>query len=220
MSAGRTSALIALIAVAALAASPSPAHAADGKLSLGLRANILGGTGEPVNDTLGFGLFGRYRLNDKWLVGFGLDIASDFDVERPEGFVGLTQEDAPEVIDASADAYTFMAWVERDYGSDSSKWSWFWTAGLGAASVSVDDATGPLEGGGSWEVSIDAGTEFVLSGSAGVRRRLGSSWSMELAFRLDQRFADWTVVETVSAATGTVDDYLVRGFTLGVLRTF
>jgi len=31
---------------------------------------------------------------------------------------------------------------------------------------------------------------------------------------------DWKVVDGVLGATGTVDDYLIRGVTLGVLKSF
>lgn len=103
----------------------------------------------PANDTLGFGLFGRYRLNDRWLVGFGVDVATGYDVEEPEKLVGLVQDPSIDVIDANADSYTFMGWIEREYSRDTSKWSWFWTIGLGYSSVSVDDVQGPLEGGGT-----------------------------------------------------------------------
>jgi hypothetical protein len=200
-------------------ATEAVAQEPERKLSLGLRANILGGTGKPVNDTLGYGIFGRYRLSERWLVGFGVDIASGFDVEEPEKFVGLVQDPSVAVIDASGESYTFMAWIEREYTRDSAKWSWFWTLGLGYASVSVDDVQGPLESGGSFDLTFDVSSEFVLSGSGGVRYGIGSTWKLEAAFRLDQRFADWQVTDRVSGATGTIDDYLIRGFTLGVVKT-
>ncbi len=220
MSTRKSLALVTLLAIVILITSPSAAKAQDGQISVGLRANIIGGTGKPVNDTLGFGLFGRYRLSEKWLVGFGVDVASGYDVEKPESFVGLVQEIDVDVIDASADSYAFMGWIERDYKRDSSKWGWFWTAGLGINSVSVDDATGMLEGGGTFDVSTDAGTEFMLTFSGGIRRQLGSSWALELALRFDQHIADWKILDRLSGATGSVDDYSIRGVTLGVVKSF
>lgn len=209
----------AVLGLALLTAIPAPAAAED-TFSLGIRGNILGGTGEPANDTLGFGLFGRYRLNDKWLVGFGVDTATGFDVEEPEKLVGLIQDPSVAVIDANADSYTFMGWIEREYAREDSKWRWFWTVGLGWSSVSVDDVQGPLLGGGIYDLTFDVSSELVLSGSGGIRYLVGSTWQLELAFRLDQRFADWTVTDRISGATGTVDDYLVRGFTLGIVKSF
>lgn len=201
-------------------AAEASAQEPENDFSLGLRANILGGTGKPANDTLGYGIFGRYRLSETWLVGFGVDIASGFDVEEPEKLVGLVRDPSVGVIDANADSHTFMAWIEREYARDPSRWSWFWTLGLGYASVSVDDVQGPLEGGGTYDLTFDTSSELVLSGSGGLRYRIGSTWQLEAAFRLDQRFADWQVTDRVSGATGTIDDYLIRGFTLGVVKAF
>lgn len=212
--------LAGLLAIAILLTLPITAASDDSQWSAGIRANVLGGDGEPSNDTLGVGLFGRYQVNGKWLVGFGLDIATGFDVEEPDKFVGLIQEAGADVIDADADAYTVMAWIERQYRRDQSKWSWFWTAGAGVSSVSVETATGPLEGGGMFDISIDAGTEFVLSVSGGFRRQLGKTWELELALRLDEHLADWKVVDRVSGATGSIDDYLIRGVTIGILKSF
>jgi hypothetical protein len=213
---------IAALAAAGLALLPSfdPPVVAEERLSLGLRGNILGGTGVPANDTLGVGLFARYRLSERWLVGFGVDVASGFDVEEPEKLVGLVQDPSVAVIDANADSYTFIGWIEREYDRDAGGWSWFWTLGAGWSSVSVDDVQGPLAGGGTYDLTFDVGTELLLSGSGGVRYRLGAGWQLELALRLDQRFADWQVTNRLSGATGTVDDYLIRGFTLGVVKTF
>ena len=69
-------------------------------------------------------------------------------------------------------------------------------------------------------MTFDVSSELLLTGSGGVRYGIGSTWQLELAFRLDQHFADWTVTDRISGATGTVDDYLIRGFTVGVVKSF
>ena len=85
------------------------------------------------------------------------------------------------------------------YGGDDRRLQWFWTAGAGVNSVDVEDQSGPLAGGGTFDIAIDAGTEWVASASVGLRVRLGERFLFEPAMRLDQRFADWDVTDRVSS---------------------
>jgi hypothetical protein len=186
----------------------------------GARLNFVGGSGKPSNDILGFGLFGRYRLGSHWSVGLGLDLADEFDVERTPDLLGLARDPEAPVIDSTGSSEALNAWVERRYGDDGRRLQWFWTVGAGINSVDVEDQTGPLAGGGVFDVTIDAGTELLVSASAGARVRLGRRFLFEPALRFDQHFADWELRDRVSGATSTIDDYLVRGVHLAFVYRF
>ena len=67
--------------------------------------------------------------------------------------------------------------------------------GVGVNSVDVEDQAGPLAGGGTFDVAIDAGTELVASARLGLRVRLGEGFLFEPALRLDQHFADWDITD-------------------------
>ena len=214
--AGSPLSLILTIVIAALALTP-PAVAGNGKFDLGLRGNIVGGSGKPTNDILGVGLFGHYRLNGRWRVGFSLDHSPEFDVERAPDLVGLR---SPDVIDAIGTSTAFSGWIERVHPRAGGKWEFFWGAGLGINTVDVDPLAGPLAGGGIFDITTDAGTEFLAKLTAGARRWFAGSWGLEAALRGDQHFADWTMIDRVSGATGTISDYFVKGIGLGFLKKF
>lgn len=204
--------LVAVVVVGPPAALP----AEGGRLELGLRANVMGADGEPTNDQLGAGIVGRYRLNDRWSLGASLDRATGFDVELPARFLGLDADPAVGEIDASATATQVLVWMERRYGRRESRLEWFWGLGAGAVTTDVDPVSGPLVGGGSFDIVQDVGTELVAASLAGLRVRLGRAWLLEAALRADQHFTDWTIRDRVSGAAGEFDDYLVRGISLGV----
>ena len=92
--------------------------------------------------------------------------------------------------------------------------------GAGVNSVDVDDQAGLLAGGGSFDIAIDAGTEWVASASVGLRVRVGERFLFEPALRLDQHFADWDVTDRVSGATASIDDYLLKGVHLAFAYRF
>ena len=193
----------------------------DTRFDLGLRAVLTGGSGEPANDVPGGGAFGRWRFNDRWSLGLALDQAS-FDVEEPAGILGLPQlpEEQLSPIDVKAEATTVSAWAQRDYGREGGRASWFWGLGLGISTLDVPDATGPLLGGGSFDIRTEADTELLASASAGWRRELGRRWMLELAARVDQHFADWTLTDRVSGRTATIDDWLAWGGHFGIGARF
>ena len=182
---------------------------------------LTGGSGEPANDVPGGGAFGRWRLSDRWSVGLALDQAS-FDVEEPAGILGLPQlpEDQLSPIDVKAEATTVSAWAQRDHRREGGRSSWFWGLGLGISTLDVPDATGPLLGGGTFDVRTEADTELLASASAGWRRDIGRRWMLELAARVDQHFADWTLTDRVSGRTATIDDWLAWGGHLGIGARF
>ncbi len=210
--------LLGLLALLALIVVPATAQG-DG-FDLGLRYNVVGGDGEPTNDALGYGVFGRYRLNERWAIGAAVDITDELDVERTARLVGLVQDPDVKVIDSLGESTAVTVWIERIYARPSGRWEWFWTAGAGFNSVDVTDASGPLAGGGTFDIQTVTDTELLLALSGGFRWFFASEWGLEVALRADQHFADWTLTDRVSGATGTVDDYLVRGVHLGVLYRF
>ena len=192
----------------------------DRRWDTGIRLNIIGGSGKPTNDVLGYGVLGRYRLDDRWTLGLGVDISDEFDIERTPELVGLEQDPDAPVIDSTGSSEGLNAWIERRYGGDDRRLQWFWTAGVGVNSVDVEDQAGPLAGGGSFDIAIDAGTEWVASASAGLRVRVGERFLFEPALRLDQHFADWDITDRVSGATASIDDYLLKGVHLAFAYRF
>ena len=191
--------------------------AESGKFEIGPRFSILTAGGEPANDIPQIGAFLRYKLNDRWWLGFGVENSDEFDFERPAELLGLVQDPAVKVIDAKGSSTAFLAWIERVYGNDQRRLTWFWTAGVGFNSVDVNPVSGPLAGGGTFDLVTDAGSEFILSLGGGLRYYLGKNRrsALELAIRADQRFADWTIVDRQSGAVGTIDDYLASGLHFG-----
>lgn len=206
--------LLCLILALGLGLWPISATAQEGRFDIGLRFNAMGASGKPTNDILGTGVFGRYRLNEKWFIGVGFDQADEFDVERPYEFLGLVGEPAAET-DTLATSTTVSSWIERVYEKPGRHLEWFWTLGLGVVTLDVDPVSGLLADGGVYDIRTDAGSEFVALGSAGLRIRFGQ-WAFESALRFDQHFADWAMVDNVSGATTTIDDYLVKGVHLGL----
>jgi hypothetical protein len=202
-----------------LALAPALARAQEGRFDLGVRGNLLAADGEPANDIPGFGLFGHYRLSDRWQLGFAVDTA-EYDFEQPARILGLRQSENVDPIDVKAESTTVSAWVERTFGRPQGRTEWFLGAGLGFASIDVPDASGPLQGGGRFDIETEADTEIVAQLLAGVRRRLGQRWALEFALRADQHFADWTLTDRVSGRTATIDDYLALGGHLGVSFRF
>ena len=216
----RVARLLTGIVIALSCLTAAPAAAADGALDLGVRANVLVGNGEPTNDMLGYGLFARFRVGSGWRLGVGVDHSPEFDVEGIAALVGQTQDPAAEVIDAKASSTVVRAWLERSYPNASGRFEWFWTVGAGVANVEVDDVSGPRAGGGTFSVDTDAGTEVLAAGSLGLRWFFVRMVALEVAGRLDYHFADWDLVESVSGATATVDDYLVTGGHVGLTFRF
>ena len=91
----------------------SPVFAQDDRRwDTGLRFNIIGGSGKPTNDVLGFGIFGRYRLGDRWTVGLAVDVSDEFDIERTPELVGLEQDPDAPVIDSTGSSEGLNAWID------------------------------------------------------------------------------------------------------------
>lgn len=197
----------------AIAGFASPLLADEPRWDVGIRANIMGGTGFPTNDVLGAGAFARYRFKPAWAAGFAIDTSSEFDFERPYASVGVVQDPSVTVIDAVGSSVMISGWIERQYTRQ--RHEWFWTAGLGINDIDMEPATGPTDDGGTFNISTDAGTQFLVSTGGGYRRALGQHWWIEAALRLEWHEADWRVTDSVSGNTGTVDGHRLLGVGLG-----
>jgi len=78
-------------------------------MGLGFYGNIVGGSGEPSNDVLGFGLIGSYQLKNSWFIDIEL-IQSEADFERPWKALGLTQDESSvKTVDAIYSSTLVMA---------------------------------------------------------------------------------------------------------------
>jgi hypothetical protein len=211
-----------ILAVSALAVSPSLAGAQgvnNSRFDFGVRAVVMLGDGVPANDIPGYGIFGHYRLSDRWKLGFAVDTA-EYDFETPARILGLEQSRDEGAIDSLAESTTFSAWIERTFGRPEGRTEWFLGAGLGFATMDIPDAAGPLENGGRFDIQTEADTEIIAQLLGGVRRRFGQRWALEFALRNDQHFADWQLRDRVSGRTGAIDDYRAWGGHLGVTFGF
>jgi len=195
---------------AGMAAAPETLAAED-RWAGGIRYNVLTAGGEPTNDQMGFGVFGRYRLNDDWLLGFSLDQNSG-DFETPYKLFG---NNSPEDIDSTVDSTIFSAWIEQEFGPRDRKLRWFWAAGVGFTSPDVDDVSGPLTGGGTFDITTDAGSETLLSVTGGFRWAFSKRFGLEAGLRIDQHFADWELSDRANGTTATLDDYTAYGMNIG-----
>lgn len=188
----------------------SRVHAIDGRFHLGLWLGIDVADGEPANDIPGLGFQIRYALDDDWALGAGIG-RTEYDFEAPAAILAIPQDLSMEPIDALAEASTFSAWAERAFAPGDGAVAWFAGAALGAASVDVPVAAGPRADGGQFDIHTDVRTEVILTGFAGVRRALGQRWFAEFRVHANQHFADWKMLDRVSGATGTIEDYLSFG---------
>ena len=194
----KTAAILAMVMVA------GTAYAQDSKYEVGLRANVLLGDGVPANDILGYGVIGRYRLNNGWFIGAGIDTYA-FDYERPWRILGLEQDPDVSTIDASADSTVFSGSIGRLYNETDHGFDWFWTLGLGFASPNVDDVTGPTDTGGTFDITTDAGSEIHLMATLGSSYNFSDSWSASFSARLEHHFMDVLITDSVSGSTAQID---------------
>ena len=179
-------------------------QAEDSKFEIGLRANVLLGDGVPANDILGLGVIGRYRLNDGWFIGAGVDIY-EFDYERPWRILGLEQDPDVDTIDALADSTVFSGSIGRLYNETDYGFDWFWTLGLGFASVDIEDVDGPTDAGGTFDITFDAASEIHLMASLGSSYNFSEKWSTSFAARVEHHFMDVLITDRVSGNTSKID---------------
>ena len=179
-------------------------NAQETKFEIGLRANVLLGDGVPANDILGLGVIGRYRLQNGWFVGAGIDTYS-FDYERPWKILDLRQDPDVSTIDASADSTVFAGSFGRLYNETDRGFDWFWSLGLGFASPTVDDVTGPTDTGGTFDITTDAGSEIHLMATLGSSYNFSKSWSTSFSARVEHHFMDVLITDRISGNTAQID---------------
>ena len=217
MSCRQRSQSIAVILVLCLIVST--AHADETRYEIGLRANVLLGDGVPANDILGFGVIGRYDLQNGWFAGATLD-SYDYDFERPSLILGIAQDPAVKDIDASASITVLGGFVGRRYGDSSQGFDWFWTAGLGIGFPDVDDISGPTDMGGTFDLTFDTKTEIHLIGTLGTSYHFTPAWSATFAARLEHHFMDIQITDRVTGSTGKVDSQTPVGAYLSINYSF
>jgi len=178
--------------------------AQESKVDIGLRANVLLGDGVPANDILGAGVIGRYRLNNGWFIGAGID-GYKYDFERPASVLGISQDPNEDVIDAKADSTVLFGSFGRLYNETDRGFDWFWSLGLGLASPSIEDVSGPTDTGGTFDLTFDVGNEIHLMGTLGTSYNFSSKWSTSFAARVEHHFMDVLITDSVTGATGKID---------------
>lgn len=196
-----------------------PSQSDESKFEVGFRANVLLGDGVPSNDILGLGVISRYRLDDGWFVGLGLD-KYEFDFERPWRIVGIEQDPAADVIDALADSTVFSGSLGRLYNETDHGFDWFWTLGLGYSSPNVDDVSGPTDTGGIFDLAFDVGNEIHLMASVGTSYNFSSTWSTTFAARVEHHFMDVLITDRVSGDTAKVESQSPKGAYLSLNYRF
>lgn len=199
--------------------SISTSSAQETSWDIGLRGNVMLGDGLPANDMLGYGVITRYYLNDGWFAGAALD-TTDFDFEHTSSILGIPQDPAVKAIDAAATNTILSAFMGRRYGNTDKGFDWFWTAGIGIGFPDVDDVSGPVDGGGTFDITTDSGTEFHLQTSLGTSYHFSPVWSATFAARVEQHFMDHQLTDRVSNATTTVDSQTPVGVSISVNRQF
>ncbi len=208
-----------LIATGLLAIVVSPeATAADdatGRIDAGARLLLTAASGVPANDIPGYGVYGLYRLNERWSVGLSLD-QTKFDYEEPARRLGLPIDPDAPPIDAKVDALIASLIVERSFSEPQARREWFAGAALGMGWFDVPDVTGPTTDGGTFYIDTEVDREVILSLQGGVRQRFGERWFAEFTLRGDQHFAAWEPVDRVSGAETRHEDYFAYGFHVGV----
>ena len=191
-------------AVLAIIILCSVSYAQESKVDIGLRANVLLGDGVPANDILGAGVIGRYRLNDGWFIGAGID-GYKYDFERPASVLGISQDPNEDVIDAKADSTVLFGSFGRLYNETDRGFDWFWSLGVGFASPSIEDVSGPTDTGGTFDLTFDVGNEIHLMGTLGTSYNFSKRWSTSFAARVEHHFMDVLITDRVTGATAKID---------------
>ena len=92
--------------------------------------------------------------------------------------------------------------------------------GLGFASVSVDDASGSTDTGGTFDLTFDAGNEIHLMGTLGTSYNFSKRWSTSFAARVEHHFMDVLITDRVTGATAKIDAETYTGAYLSLNYRF
>lgn len=200
------------LGTSAFAQDPEPREV---RWDFGYRAGVILGKGEPANDLTVLGnLFARRSLGEMWaLEGWIETVSGDF--ERPAKSIGLEQDTSLAAIDADLSILSFGLACERSL-CETERSNLFGLLGVGLSSIDAGDASGPLQGGGTFDIRTDGGTEGLLTLGVGYRHSFSRKWSFEAQARYDRHLADWELDDRVSGVSGSIDDYSTWGFLLGL----
>jgi len=178
------------------------------KYQFGVRGGMTLADGEPANDLITYGIYGRYNLNDKWNIGLSVDnLTGDF--EEPNAFLGIPAVKPKN--DAAMSNVVFTLWGEREFKYK--KLRPYAALGLGVGIPSVDDVVDPDV---PYNITTDPGTEFIPAFALGLRYILGKNWEAELSTVYSYHVADWQVKDMESGAVRSLDDYSTYAFYLGL----
>lgn len=193
--------------------SPLATGAGHAEYDLTARVNIVGSSGKPTNDILGYGVTLQRKLDNGWYLGLNLDYSPRFDFERPSEIVDIKSDLE---IDAVGSMLMITLVGERRYALESRGWTGFWSVGGGFAEIDMDDADGAIRGGGTYAIETDIDTELILIASAGWMQQLGRHWSARYTFSAESHIGGWDLRDRVSGRTGEIDDYAVYGVRIGM----
>jgi hypothetical protein len=201
----------------ALSLTAIPAFGADdsGQFDIGAHFGTMLGDGVPANDMPGYGIYGLYRLNERWSVGLGID-RTDFDYEEPARILGIPLDPDDPPVDPKAEMTIYSALIERTFDASREGREWFLGAAIGVADTDVPDVTGPTATGGTFDIDSEVDRELIISLRGGVRQHFGERWFMQFSLRAEQHFAAWELEDRISGATGRHEDYFAYGGFLGI----
>lgn len=206
-----------LLLTALLLPISTPSLAETSKFSINVGPNIELANGTPANDLIGFRMGGHYRWKPGLMLGIALDIY-EYDFEKPTKAVSIVQDESKGVIDAATTSTNITAWLQKSILA--SKDNLYWKAGFGIGIVSIDDVTGPVRGGGTFNITTEPGNEFIVLAGLGYRYDFSKNIAIKLETDLNQHFANWKVKDKITGNTGSVDDYTSYGFRLGFSYQF
>jgi hypothetical protein len=186
----------------------------DARWHLGTRATILTADAPPANDMTGIGLLVRRSWRPGWYWGAALDLYG-FDYEEPYKVIGIEPDPTVVPLDGDNDSTVLSAWIEREYGHSSSAWRWFWTAGIGYASIEADAVAGPTATGGTFDIRTEAEDEIHFLASGGLRYSFGGRWWLESALHAQHHMLDYDLTDVVSGTQGNLSGQTPVGISIG-----
>ena len=200
--------------------SASPLVADPGDWELGFQGNAMFGSGEPANDILGYGIFVKKQINQRAKVAGGIDIISGADFEDPALYLRIPTPAGTKPNDSKYDSTGLSVWYEQAFGSTINK-GFFWKAGAGVSNASASTVTGATASGGTYSITTDPGTEFLVLGGLGYTTPIGKS-DFLFTGSLDAQYniADWEVTDTISGTSKSLGSYFVYGVKLGISYRF
>lgn len=185
-----------------------------GEIQVGTRGGVWLGDGEPSNDLVNYGVYGRYGLGNGWLLGLSVDL-SEWDLEYPYKQLGYSIADE-EAVDSKVDGTYVTAWIEREFMHESKAMRPYLLAGLGVGMLDASDITVTLSDGRSATIAADTGTEVIPGIGGGIRFLLGKRWFIEPSLRIDYHITDITVTDRNTGKSSSYDDYFTYGGNVGL----